>query len=204
MDDLKKLGHYSLMSFVSIVAIPASHIIIRNHIEIVLGLQEAGYWQAIWYISTTYLMLVTTTLSVYYLPKLSELTSKKKIRLEILQGYKIILPIVLMACGFIYYFRNYIISIAFTSEFDAIEGLFLYQLIGDFLKIASWLFAYLFLAKALIAKFIYSQIVFSVLFVTMSIIFTNKFGLIGMTYAHVLNYFLYFFAAIYLTKKEWM
>ena len=55
-DSLVKLSKYSLMA----IAAPVSFLIIRNYIGENLGWDRAGYWQGIWYISTT-------SLSVYYL-----------------------------------------------------------------------------------------------------------------------------------------
>lgn len=90
-ESLSKLSKYSLMAIVSALTVPVSHLIIREYIGENLGWDSAGYWQGIWYISTMYLLLVTTTLSVYYLPRLSEIQDNKELRKEIFSGYKIII-----------------------------------------------------------------------------------------------------------------
>ena len=61
------------MAITSALTVPVSHMIVRNYIGENLSWDDAGYWQGIWYISTMYLMVITTSLSVYYLPKLSEI-----------------------------------------------------------------------------------------------------------------------------------
>jgi PST family polysaccharide transporter len=61
-ESLSKLSRYSLMAITSALTVPVSHLIIREYIGENLGWDSAGYWQGIWYISTMYLMLVTTTL----------------------------------------------------------------------------------------------------------------------------------------------
>src|SRR5690606_30557851 len=88
----KNLAKFTAMALTSAACVPLSHIMIRNHLGETLGWEAAGYWEAMWRLSAAYLMLVTTTLSVYYLPKLSELQDPSDIKKEILQGYKIILP----------------------------------------------------------------------------------------------------------------
>ncbi len=50
--------------------------------------------------------------------------------------------------------KKEIINILFSPQFLPMLYLFKYQLIGDVLKIGSWLLAYLMLAKAM-TKFIY-------------------------------------------------
>ena len=79
--------------------------------------------------------------------------------------------------------------------------LFKWQLIGDVVKVASWLLAYVMVAKAMTRVFIYTEIGFSIVFVLSSIIFMNNFGLVGITYAFSLNYLLYFIMMLLTFRK---
>ncbi len=201
-ESLSKLSKYSLMAIVSALTVPVSHLIIREYIGENLGWDSAGYWQGIWYISTMYLMLVTTTLGVYYLPRLSEIQDNKELRKEIFGGYKIIMPIVILASFIIFLLKEYVILIAFSKDFMPMMELFAWQLMGDVIKIASWLLAYLMLAKAMTKIFIYTEVLFSALFVGLSILFVDKFGLVGITYAYALNYLLYLVMMIFIFRKR--
>lgn len=201
-ESLLKLSKYSLMAITSALTVPISHLIIRNYISENLGWEEAGYWQGIWYISTMYLMLVTTSLSVYYLPRLSEIQDNGELKKEVFNGYKIIMPIVIVVSILIFLLKEYIVLIAFSDKFMPMMELFAWQLIGDVIKIASWLLAYLMLAKAMTKVFIYTEVGFSALFVLLSIYFINTFGLIGITYAFSLNYFLYLIMMIFIFRKR--
>jgi PST family polysaccharide transporter len=201
---LIKLSKFSLMAITTALTVSVSHMIVRNYIGDTLSWNDAGYWQAIWYVSTIYLMLVTTSLGVYYLPRLSEITDHTELKKEIVSGYKIIMPIVIVSALSIYIFRNYVISIAFSDKFQPIADLFLWQMVGDVVKIASWLLAYLMIAKAMARIFIYTEIVFSVSFVMLSVLFINNFGLVGITYAFSLNYLLYLFAMIYIFRRKFL
>ena len=201
-ESLSKLSKYSLMAIVSALTVPVSHLIIREYIGENLGWDSAGYWQGIWYISTMYLMLVTTTLSVYYLPRLSEIQDNKELRKEIFGGYKIIMPIVILASLIIFLLKEYVILIAFSKDFMPMMELFAWQLMGDVIKIASWLLAYLMLAKAMTKVFIYTEVLFSALFVGLSLLFVDKFGLVGITYAYALNYLLYLVMMIFIFRKR--
>jgi len=186
-----KLLKYSAMSLVSATMIPLSHMYIRNYIGTNIGWDEAGYWQAIWRISETYLMLITTTLGVYYLPKLSSIQDKEELKRELLYGYKIIMPIVIFMALGIYLLREFIIQILFTKDFSPMAELFFYQLIGDIVKIASWLLGYIMVAKAMIKLFVTSEIFFVLSFVGLSVLFINIYGLIGVTIAFMVNYLIY-------------
>ena len=203
-DSFLKLSKYSLMAIVSASVVPVSHLFIRNYLGENLGWDSAGYWQGIWYISTMYLMLVTTTLGVYYLPRLSEIVDKNELKSEIIYGYKIVMPIVFLSALAIFLLKDYIILIAFSNEFMPMRDLFAWQMIGDCIKIASWLLSYLMLAKAMTKLFIFSEIFFSVSFVLLCVCFVNLYGLVGMTYAYSLNYTIYFIFVIFVFKGKFL
>lgn len=200
-DSLSKLSKYSLMAIVSALTVPVSHLIIREYIGENLGWDEAGYWQGIWYISTIYLMVITTSLSVYYLPKLSEIQDNNELKKEIFTGYKIIMPIVIIMSLSIFLLKEYVILIAFSEKFMPMMELFTWQLIGDVIKIASWLLGYITLAKAMTKIYISLEIIGSLSFVLVSIYFIDNFGLIGITYAYTFNYILYMCVMIYIFRK---
>lgn len=185
------LSKYTAMALTSAACVPVSHILIRTHLADTLGMDAAGYWEAMWRLSGAYLLLVTTTLSLYYLPKLSELKEASEIKEEIRQGYKIILPIA-AACGLvIYLLRDFIIGVLFTSDFIPMRDLFAWQMVGDTLKIGSWILAYLMLGKAMMKLFIASEIVFAAGFYGWTYFLTGMYGLEGVTIAHAINYAIY-------------
>ncbi|MCG3656770.1 O-antigen translocase [Aliarcobacter butzleri] len=192
-DELKKLSHFFLMALVSALTIPISQIIIRNYISDNLSLEDAGYWEAIWRISSTFTMFITTILTVYYLPKLASLKTDIELKNELFYGFKIIIPLTLFCILFIYILKDFIILVLFTKDFLPIKELFFYQLLGDLLKIVSFLVSYLMLAKVMTKLYIYSQIIFSLFFIFLSMFFVKVYGLIGVTMAYFFNYLVYFF-----------
>jgi PST family polysaccharide transporter len=114
------------------------------------------------------------------------------------------MPIVMVAALCIYVARELVIRILFTEEFTPMLGLFRWMLIGDVVKLASWLVAYLMLAKAMTYAFIGTEVAFSASFVILSIGLTDRFGLVGVTYAHALNYSIYLLAVAVLTRRFWL
>lgn len=196
-----KLGKYAGMAITSAITIPLSHLYIRDYIGNNLGWDAAGYWQAIWYISSMYLMVITTALGIYYLPRLSEIKDKTELKKELFNGYKIILPIISFISLIVFLAKDFVIWLLFTDDFQPMRELFLWQLVGDVIKIASWLLSYLMLAKAMAKVFIITEIIFSIIFVILSVIFLDNYGLIGITYAFSLNYFFYLVFMILLIRN---
>ncbi len=201
-DEAKKLLKYAAMAVTTAIAVPVSHIAIRNHIVMDFGWEKAGYWQGIWYISSMYLTVVTTTLGIYYLPTLSQMQKKEDILEEILSGLRLIVPIVTLLSLAIFMLKDIVISVLFTEEFLPMRELFLWQMVGNVLKITAWLFSYVMLAKAMTRLYIGTEIFFSISFVVLSILLTDAFGLIGMSYSFTINYAIYLLVVVVLVKRN--
>ncbi len=188
---LFKYMRYAAMAITSTLCIPTSQLVLRSYVIHHFSLADAGYWQAVTRISDAYLMLITTTLSVYYLPKLSSLIKRVDILKEMRKAYLTIFPLTVLFAAGIFIFKREIILILFSPAFLPMMSLFLFQLLGDVFKIGSWLFAFNMLAKAQTRLFMISEIVFSISFVCLSVLFSNWFGLMGVTMGFAVNYLLY-------------
>ena len=198
----KKFAGFALMALTSAICVPLSQIVIRLYLSSKFGLAYAGYWEAMIRLSGGYLMLVTATLSVYYLPRLSELSSIIDIKKEIYLGYKVIFPAALVGAISVYILRDWIIGLLFTDAFLPMRDLFLWQMIGDSLKIGSWILAYLMLSKAMTHLFIITEVIFATTLVGLTYISTNLFGFEGVSIAYLVNYAIYWLVmGIFVFKK---
>ena len=199
---LREMYGFGLMGLTSAMTAPVSYILIRNNLVDNLGLAAAGYWQAIWGISGIYLMLVTSTLSVYYLPRLAEIKAAAELREEIIKVYSFVMPIVLIGAITIFILRDFIINILFTSDFLPMRELFPWQLGGDVIKIGSWILGYILLGRAMVKVFVITEIAFSASFVLLSWILVDSFGLVGVSMAYAVNYCLHWLIMAYIIKYE--
>lgn len=190
-DITRKFAGFALMALTSALCVPLSQIAIRTYMTGEFGIEYAGYWEAMIRLSGAYLMLVTTTLSVYYLPRLSELSAINDIKKEVYLGYKVIFPVALVGAILVYLLRDWIIGLLFTDAFLPMRELFLWQMIGDSLKIGSWILAYLMLSKAMTKLFIVTEIIFSVSLVILTYLITKVFGFEGVSIAYLINYAVY-------------
>src|SRR5690606_21950834 len=138
MDVVKKYLSYSLMALVSAASVPVSQLFVRAYIIKSHSVTSAGYWEGMNRISGLYLLFVTTSFIVYYLPKLSEIKTNILLRNEIIKTYKVITPIIAGSLILIFLLKNLVINILFTKEFYPMKDFFFWQLLGDFFKIMSW------------------------------------------------------------------
>ncbi|MDH0304894.1 MULTISPECIES: O-antigen translocase [unclassified Pseudomonas] len=193
------LGKFTLMAVVSALCVPLSQIMVRNHLGETHGWEIAGYWEASWRLSAAYLMFLTTTISVYFLPRFSEIRDASVLRQEILQGYKVIVPVAILIGVMMYVLRDFIIHVLFTGEFIAMRELFFWQIIGDTLKVVSWVLAYVMTARAFWKPYILGEVLSSALFYGLVLVF-DKYGAVGATMAHALNY-LFYLVFVYVVLK---
>ena len=198
----KKFAAFALMALVSAVCVPLSQMAIRFYLSQEFGLNYAGYWEAMIRLSAAYLMLVTTTLGVYYLPRLSELSEFNVIKAEVYTVYKFIFPLAVLGGLIVYILRDWIIAVLFTKTFLPMRDLFFWQMIGDSLKIGSWILAYLMLSKAMTKLFVTTEITFALTSIALTYICTHFFGFEGVSIAHVINYCMYWIVLGYFIFKE--
>jgi PST family polysaccharide transporter len=199
---LRELSGFGLMALTSALTVPVTFMLIRDHLATSLGLTAAGYWQASWKISEIYLMLVTTTLSVYYLPRLAEIRTALELKNEIIKVYRFVMPIVTVGAATIYLLRDFIIHTLFTPDFLPMRELFPWQLAGDVIKIGSWILGYILVGRAMVKFFVMAEIAFSITFIFMCWLFVGIFGLIGVTMAYAINYCLHLACMAFLVLQE--
>lgn len=187
----KKFSSFIWMALVSAICVPLSQILIRAYLSQEFGLAYAGYWEAMIRLSTVYLMLVTTTLGVYYLPRLSELKMIDEIKKEVYLGYKFLFPLAVAGGVVIFVLRDWIIKVLFSPSFAPMQSLFFWQMMGDALKIGSWILAYLMLSKAMTKLYISTEIIFTFSLIALTYVCTQLFGFEGVSIAHLINYGMY-------------
>lgn len=189
---IKRLSSYSVMALFSALAIPIVALAIRNYISDSIGLREAGYWEAMNRISKYYLMFVSSLLTLYILPRLSEIDNAREFRNEVFNFYKTIIPVFSIGLIVIYFLRSYIVPFVFSSEFKPVEDLFLWQLLGDFIKVLSIVIAYQFLAKKMFWHYIITEAFSIFILYATSIYFIDIYGVKGATIAHFVTYAIHY------------
>ncbi|EET0017260.1 O-antigen translocase [Escherichia coli] len=200
-DVKKNIAEYIFMAIVSAVSLPLGMILIRGFLIEYTGWKNAGEWQAVWKISEAYLSVITMGLSVYYLPRLSSLYDHNSLVREVKSVASIVLPIVSLMAVAVYILRDFSISLLYTEQFREARELFKIQLIGDVIKVISWVYAYPMIAKKSTKLFVFTEIVFTITLVLLSYFFIKKYGVHGANLAYVLNYILYFICVYILLNK---
>ncbi len=201
-DAARELAGFGFMAVTSALMAPLMHMLVREHLAMSLGMAAAGYWQAIWKISEIYLMLITSTLAVYYLPRIAEIRTARELKSEIGKVYRFLLPLTVFSSIVIFLLRDFIIFTLFTKEFVPMRELFFWQLIGDVIKMCSWILGYVLIGRSMVKFFVVKEIVVSLLFVFLTILFVGKLGLQGVAVAYALTYSVNFVLLFFIVRYE--
>lgn len=191
-DILKKFFPFAIMALVTAIALPLVSIIIRNYIIDEIGIKNAGYWEAMNRISDYYLMFIMSIITLYILPRFNEIDNKKEFRKEVFNFYKTVIPFFGAGLILIYLLRPYIILLIYSEAFKPVEDLFLWQLLGDFIKVLSVVIAYQFIAKKMFWHFIIIEIFLVVIMFYSSVYLIDIFGLKGAVMAHFVSYLMHY------------
>lgn len=197
---VKNLSEYVLMALVSGVIGSFVMLEIRTDIVAITGLQQAGIYEGLQRISSYYLLFISSIMAIYFYPKLAETNSNSK---EIILHYlRTIIPLFTIGLVIIYFLRKLIIQVLFSSEFETMESLFLWQLIGDVLKATSLIFGTLLIAKKQTKVFIITEIISLCIMYFSSNFMLHSIGINGIVMAHTITYFMYLLVLVIYFRKE--
>lgn len=189
--EFRRLGKFTSMAIVTAILFPVSQYVTRLYMGETFGLDAAGIWEATNRFSAIYLLIFISPLTVYYLPRFSEIKNNLELRSEILLGYAIIIPASLIVAAFVFFNREFIIRLLFNESYMEMTNHLPWQAVGDVLKIGSWLLGFLLIARGMQKIYIMTEIIFSVLSVVLVIAVTQIAGSVGAQIAYTLNYAIY-------------
>ena len=198
---VKKYLGYSLMTLTTLVLLPTCQMFLRGHVISELSPTDAGIWEGMNRISNMYLNVITSAFSIYYLPRLSEITNPTELRQEIIRCYKVVIPMLLGISIIIFFLKRFILWILFTPEFYPMESLFGWQLAGDIFKMCSWLLSFLMVAKAMTSMFIITEVVFNLSYLALAFLFMRINGIVGLTQGYLINYVIYTIVVIFMFRN---
>ena len=186
------LGKFTIMALITSVTIPVAYVMMRNLLAKNYSWDDVGIWQGVSSISDAYLQFITASFTVYLLPTLSRLTNKQDISREILRSLRFVLPAVALVSFSVWVLRDFAIWLLFSSKFVAMRDLFAWQLVGDVLKVGSYVFGYLVIAKASLRFYILTEVSQFILLVGFSHWLIPQNGALGAAQSYMATYIIYF------------
>lgn len=187
--DFLKLGIF--ITLTDVVAQTSNYIFI-SYMNKVADTEIVGYYQAGYTLIAKYTGLILSALCVEYFPRLSRVAhSNMKLNVFVSQELNIaLLALTPIIVAFIL-FRRVIISILYTDDFFIIETFISIGIIGMIFRAVSWCMAFVILAKGRGKLFFISEVIDTVIYLSLYIVSYHLWGLDGFGYAFVAWYFSY-------------
>jgi polysaccharide transporter, PST family len=201
-DSVRRVASFASMTLTSALVAPVAQVAVRDHLIDMFGQTAAGEWQAVFKMSEVYLLLFTATLSIYYLPRLSEIRDSRALWAEIAKVCRFVLPLAVLAALTMYLLREWLTVTLFSDRFLGMIQLLGWQLVGDVLKVGSWIFSYVLIGRAMVRWFIATEVIFCTTWVVLTVMLTHQMGLVGAPVAFAINYGVYWLCMGVLVRKE--
>ncbi|WP_333808159.1 O-antigen translocase [Flavobacterium sp.] len=198
---LKSINKFLLMALISAIIIPLTSLLIRNSIISEISLDAAGNWEAVNRISGFYMMFFSAGLSMYYLPKLSELNTDDEFKKELRYYFKTLVPLFILVLFFVFVAKNWIIDYVLASKFQLVKSLLIWQLLGDLFKIMTLAFGYQILVKAMVNKYLIVEILFNLLFYFGVLFLLRQFSVEGAVMAYFYANVITFLVVLFFFRK---
>ncbi len=196
----KALLAFTFMSFVSSILLPIVEIDIRSMLEERLSGREAGVWTNMTFISQNYMVFSTSIFTLYVIPKFTGIFNFENFKKEVISIYKTLLPLFAAGMLLVFLLRNLIIDLIYPGLTE-MAPLFKWQLLGDFIRLASLVLAHQFLAKKLVFNFIFTEILSLSLFYGLAYFLVEKFNVEGVVIAHFIRCIITFFVISFLVIR---
>ena len=198
---VSKLGVFSVMAITTAAVVPLSSMMIRDHLVRSFGIEWAGNWDAMIRINKAYLAFFSLTMSVYFLPKFSKTDNLIKIKKEISEGHKLLLPVAILGSITLFLLKEQVVRVLYSDEFVLIYDLFKFQVIGDLFKIAGLFYSFLIISKARSKFYISTEVIFASLLFLLCLTLSNWVGYEGVALGYMLTNLLYWLVVLVYCKR---
>ena len=146
-----------------------SVLVVRTLVSKHQGYAGAGIFDAGWTLSMTYVMLILTSFSAYYLPTLGKLKLQVQDRNNlILQYFRFATYASIPLIASVIVLKPWVVELLYSREFLPATDMMRWMLIGDFFKISSWVMAMPMLAYADMKPYVVSEFLWNVWFIFFS------------------------------------
>lgn len=192
---------FSIMALFSAICVPFTLLIVKRLIIQNISINDAGLYEGVLRISNIYLGIISSTLTFYFLPKLSHLKTNKSINSEIFFTLKYLIIASLLLLSVIYVTRSFTINIFLSSRFAKISDILGWQLIGDFFRICSYIFAILLIAKKQIKIHIIIELLFALVFGSLTFYLIKFKNLSYVSFSYAISTFVVLIALLFFHSK---
>lgn len=183
--DLIKFGFASIVAGSSTLI---SLLFIRTVVVRKLGMESAGYFQAIFAISSQSITIILDSIGTYAFPYISSLKDRETIIDEMNNVMRLAAIITVPIISGVILFKEVIIPILYSREFLPIIRILPIQLMGDFFKIIGWSMGVALLPLKRLKMFVCIDILVNLVFIGVSIGLVHPYGIKGICIGYMVSF----------------
>lgn len=173
-----------------------------------LGTNAVGLYQATWTLSSLYVSLILNAMAMDFFPRLTAVAAdnskvNRMVNEQAEMGMLIAIPGVLATITL----APWVLTIFYSGEFILASEIIRWQIIGIALRVVSWPLAFVQLAKGKVNVFVSTEVITSMLHITLLLICMKLYGLDGVGISFAILYVCYsigmIFTCRYLSGFQW-
>ena len=177
---------------------------IRSYIQVNGGIEIVGLYQAGFIIMSTYVGMITNALATDYYPRLAAINKDNHKCREVVSqqgeiGVMILAPMLTVCLVFM----PFVLKILYSNSFLAANEYISWSCLGMMLRMASWVLAFLFVAKAESKLYMINELSANLYYLVFSLIGYKTLGLTGLGIAFALEYVVYFIQCYLIVRKRY-
>ena len=184
--EARRIASFYPMLMAHATLTPLSTLLVRDGVIDMLDANAAGLWQAAWRLSEVYTALITSSVSLYFMPRLGELAKRPSaMRHEVWRMLCLVVLITGSIAGALYLMRHWVVHLVFAASFDGVQALMPVQLLGDVLKMAAWTLGFVLVARVQSTWYVAIELLVPLVFVLTSRLLVPAEGALGACWAYV-------------------
>ena len=191
------------MSFSGILTTGVAYAI-RGYIQANGGVEQVGLYQAGFVIMTTYVGMIMNAIATDYYPRLAAINKDNaKCRETVSQQGEIGVMILAPMLTICLVFMPFVLKILYSDKFLAANEYISWACLGMMLRMASWVLAFIFVAKAESKLYMINELSANLYYLVFSLIGYKTLGLTGLGIAFALEYIVYFIQCYIIARKRY-
>jgi PST family polysaccharide transporter len=195
------IKNFSIMDLLTAFIVPLTLMFIRNYIVKTHSIQDAGIWDATNKISSFYMSLFSSGLSLYYMPKLASLKTDLDFKIELRSYFKVFVPLFFLMLLIILLFKDLLLNIIFTKDFMQVKEVLIWQLLGDLFRVMTLAFGYQIVVKSRMKDYFIIEIVFNSLYLVLSFYLVKIFSFEGALQSYFYASLVTFILILFMFRK---
>ncbi len=185
----REIARFYPMLIAHSVALPLSQILVRDGVIGQLGLEQAGYLQALWRLSDMYVGVMSTALGMYFMAHFSSLAMEVERGALLRRTVMQLGMLTAMVASLVYALRDVIILIVLTPHFLPMSELMPLHLLGDVLKTMGYPLQMALVAQRRTSWYVAMAAGGPLLFVVLSHVLLSRSGAQAAPAAYAASYF---------------